>query len=103
MMRDVRADILDWVRHVANLAAEVSQSLGKAEGFESALVGVKLWSDGMANRLGEHMERCNGQKVSLVLFLSEFYKESSPRRREKIHVDFVIDGCPERLEERSPV
>ena len=57
MMQDVRADILDWVCHVANLSAEVSQSLGHADGVEVALAGVKLWTEGMANRLGEHLDQ----------------------------------------------
>lgn len=86
MMQDVRADILDWVCHVANLSAEVSQSLGHADGVEVALAGVKLWTEGMANRLGEHLERCNGQKMEVPKGWRKEVLSDSRKQWEKVWI-----------------
>ncbi|KAH7418083.1 hypothetical protein BKA64DRAFT_187773 [Cadophora sp. MPI-SDFR-AT-0126] len=80
MMQDVRSDIHDWVRQVTNLAAEARKDLGKADGVEDGLAGVKAWTEGTANQLGEHLELFKGQKMEVPKgwkkeVLSEFRKQ----------------------------
>ncbi|PVH84983.1 hypothetical protein DL98DRAFT_584042 [Cadophora sp. DSE1049] len=80
MMQDVRADILDWVRQVANLAMDIRGGLGKADGVEDGLVGVQAWTEETANRLREHLERYHGQKMEVPKgwtkeVLSDFRKQ----------------------------
>ncbi|KAK0112938.1 hypothetical protein ONS95_014656 [Cadophora gregata] len=65
MMQDVCADIQDWVLQVANLTAEVRGCMGRADGVEGELVAVQAWTEEMANRMAEHLERFNGKKMEV--------------------------------------
>ncbi|KAH7336179.1 hypothetical protein BKA65DRAFT_351768, partial [Rhexocercosporidium sp. MPI-PUGE-AT-0058] len=64
-IQDSQDDVHDWVRQVASLAVEVKEGMIQGEGVSAELAGVQAWTEGMANRLGCHLERANGLKMEV--------------------------------------
>ncbi|KAL2069082.1 hypothetical protein VTL71DRAFT_15420 [Oculimacula yallundae] len=96
-MGDIRAEILDWVRQVEELVEQVREGMGEAEGVESGLESVKLWSEEMAGKMEEHLERSGGLKTDMQkgwkkAVLSEF------RREWEIVWIACANACPYRQE-----
>ncbi|KAG4442806.1 hypothetical protein IFR05_001687 [Cadophora sp. M221] len=79
-MQDVRADIIDWVRQVSNLSGEIREGMNQVDGVSAGLAGVEAWTEGMANSLGEHLDRSNGMRMEVPKgwmreILSDFRKQ----------------------------